>query len=234
MTAAISAFFASIFGNNIVLATMLVSMLPLFELRGAIIFASSVELWGAVTLTPWLAYLFSFLGSSLVVPVIALLFTPIVNWLKRTKLFKKLGDAIYNMVSKKSQKIQNDANVINEDVSVSEIEKQKKLRIKKMLGIFCFVAIPLPLTGVWTGTAIAVVLGMKFGDILISVISGNAVAGLIITLLTLILGDKSIYGLYAFVALVVVFILVSVTIALVKRAKNKKLQESEVSENKEN
>lgn len=222
MTAAISAFFASIFGNNIILATILISMVPLFELRGAIMFASSVELWGAVTLSPWLAYLFSFLGSSLVVPILALIFMPIINWLKKTKLFKKIGDAIYNMVSSKSQKIQSDVNEINADVKISDEEKLKKTRLKKMLGIFLFVAVPLPLTGVWTGTAIAVILGMKFTDILISVIGGNAIAGLIITILTLVLGDKSIYGLYAFIALVVVFVIVSIIVALVKKYKNKK------------
>ena len=234
MTAAISAFFASVFGNNIILATILISMLPLFELRGAIMFASSFELWGAVTLSPWLAYLYSFIGSSLIVPIIALLFIPIINWLKKTKLFKKLGNAIYNMVSSKSKKIQDDVNAINADTTIADEAKQKKSRIKKMLGIFAFVAIPLPLTGVWTGTAIAVVLGMKFTDILISVIGGNAVAGLIITLLTLILGDKSIYGLYAFLALVVVFLAVSIIVALVKRAKNKKLQKEAMLDKKEN
>lgn len=222
MTAAISAFFAGIFGNNIILATILISMVPLFELRGAIMFASSVELWGAVTLSPWLAYLFSFLGSSLVVPILALIFMPIINWLKKTKLFKKIGDAIYNMVSSKSQKIQSDVNEINADVKISDEEKLKKTRLKKMLGIFLFVVVPLPLTGVWTGTAIAVILGMKFTDILISVIGGNAIAGLIITILTLVLGDKSIYGLYAFIALVVVFVIVSIIVALVKKYKNKK------------
>ena len=233
MTAAISAFFASVFGNNIILATILLSMLPLFELRGAIMFASSVELWGAVTLTPWMAYLVSFVGSSLVVPLIALLFIPIVNWLKKTKLFKKLGNAIYNLVSSKSQKIQEDVNEINSDSTINDVQKVKKSRIKKMLGVFAFVAIPLPLTGVWTGTAIAAILGMKFTDILISVIGGNAVAGLIITLLTLILGDKSIYGLYAFMILVVVFLLVSIIVALVKRHRNKQLQLSKTKENEE-
>ena len=118
--------------------------------------------------------------------------------------------------------------------TTTDLQKEKKSRIKKMLGIFAFVAIPLPLTGVWTGTAIAVVLGMKFKDILFSVIAGNAVAGFIITLLTLILGDKSIYGLYAFIALVLLFLIVSIIIALVKKYKNKKMQtrvETTIEEN---
>ena len=75
---------------------------------------------------------------------------------------------------------------------------------------------------------------MKFGDILLSVITGNAVAGLIITLLTLILGDKSIYGLYAFLILVVIFIIVSIITMLIKRHKNKKIQkEMQKKETKE-
>lgn len=231
MTAAISAFFATVFGKHIILATIIIAMLPLIELRGAIMFASSSALWGEITLSPWLAYLVSFIGSSLVVPLIALLFTPIIRWLKKTKLFKKLGNAIYNRVNEKSSKIQEDCKNLNTNDNILASEKVKKLKWKKMIGIFAFVAVPLPLTGVWTGTAIAVVLGMSFWDTMLAVISGNAIAGLIITLLTLILGDKSIYGLYAFLILIVIFVLVSIIVSLVKRKKKQKLA---AVENKEN
>ena len=222
MTEAISAFFAGVFGNNIILATILIAMIPLIELRGAIMFASSVSLWGAVTLSPWMAYLVSFIGSSLVVPIVALVFIPIVNWLKKTKLFKKLGDAIFNMVSSKSAKIKQDVQDIGANSEIEEKQRAKKVRITKMLGIFAFVAIPLPATGVWTGTAIAVVLGMKFWEILVSVMAGNAVAGLIITLLTLLLGDKSIYGLYVFMGLVIVFVIAGIIVATIKHFKRKR------------
>ena len=53
-------------------------------------------------------------------------------------------------------------------------------RLIKQLGVFIFVAIPLPMTGVWTGTAIAVFLDLKFKDVILPIVVGNFIAGLLI------------------------------------------------------
>ena len=64
---------------------------------------------------------------------------------------------------------------------------EEKRRKMLMWGLFIFVAVPFPVTGVWTGTAIAVFLGMKFKDSFLPIVLGNLVAGSIITLLTFLL-----------------------------------------------
>ena len=68
--------------------------------------------------------------------------------------------------------------------SKSQGDTEKEVRKMLMWGLFAFVAVPFPVTGVWTGTAIAVFLNMKFKDCILPITLGNLVAGTIITLLT--------------------------------------------------
>ena len=163
--------FATIFGEHSILATIIISMFPLIELKGGIPVGMSVDFWGSNALNGTQAFLFALLGSCLVVPILAYVFTPIVNWLKRTKIFKKLGEMIDQKVKKHSESINNNTE--------SEKSRANIVWIKSLL-IFLFVAIPLPLTGVWTGTCVAVAIGLKYWQTVLSVVLGNVVAGLII------------------------------------------------------
>ena len=163
--------FATIFGEHSILATIIISMFPLIELKGGIPVGMSTDFWGVNALNGTQAFLYALLGSCLVVPILALVFTPMINWLKKTKVFRKLGEMI-------DQKVKNHSESINIKTD-SEKSGTKKVWIKSLL-IFAFVAIPLPLTGVWTGTCVAVAIGLKFWQTVLSVILGNVVAGLII------------------------------------------------------
>ncbi|MBP5651639.1 MAG: small multi-drug export protein [Clostridia bacterium] len=219
MTEAIHDFFHNIFGGNVILATIIIALLPLIELRGAIPFGMSVRLWGDAALTNWQSFLYSFLGSSAIVPVLALLFIPLINALKKTKVFKKIAVAIENRIKNKSAQIENDANVQSE-----EGKKQSKYNKKfwlKLLGVFLFVALPLPLTGVYTGTCVAVLLGLGFWWTCGVVILGNAVAGIIMTLLSSVFSGYTHIVLYVFLGLVVLFGLYEIIASAVKKKKSK-------------
>ena len=167
---AILNFFLKVFHyEEIVVA--LISVLPIVEARLAIPIGIEYGLgyfksWGL-----------SFLGTSLIVPILLLILIPFIKWLSKTKLFRKIGSALYDKFSKKSEGI---ATSLEENIG-----KKKRLSTenKKMLGVFLFVAIPLPLTGVWTGCAIASILGLRYVKSLVAVVSGNLVASLIILLL---------------------------------------------------
>ena len=52
-----------------------------------------------------------------------------------------------------------------------------------MIGIYCFVAIPFPLTGAWTGTLGAWILGLSKRKTLLAVLLGVITSGLIVTLI---------------------------------------------------
>lgn len=170
--------FSSIFGTHSILATIIIAMFPVVELKGAIPVGMSEDFWGEYALSSTQAFLFALLGSCLVVPILALLFRPIINWLKGTKLFRKLGEFLEAKVKKHS------SSLLEKAESVDGIEEDKKRRKKlwiKIIGVFAFVAVPLPLTGVWTGTCVAVAIGLNFWQTVLSCVLGNMVAGLIIT-----------------------------------------------------
>lgn len=165
--------FAFVFGSHSGIATLIISMFPIIELKGAIPIGMSVDYWGEFALSGEMALFLSILGSSIVVPIIALIFTPILRWLKGTKIFCKVGEYIEEKVNTHSTQIS--GKLANKD----DTSPNKKAFLKCLL-IFMFVAVPLPLTGVWTGTCVAVAIGLNFWQACLSVILGNIVAGLII------------------------------------------------------
>ncbi len=137
-------------------AVVLVSMLPYVELRGAIPMGISLGLH------PMYAYLLALMGSTFPAPVILLVFRPFFNFVKRTGLFRSITEKIVDNTLKKTHGI-------------------KKYYIP---GLFIFVAVPLPSTGVWTGSLAAALLNIRLKHALPAIFLGNAVAGLIITLVS--------------------------------------------------
>ncbi|MBR4418655.1 MAG: small multi-drug export protein [Clostridia bacterium] len=197
----------AIFGSNSALATVCVAMLPLLELKGAIPLGVSAQLWGAAALNTWQAFGWALLGSSLVVPIIALLFTPIYNWLKTKKFFKTILDFIVGDVAKRSD----DMKAENKNKSAGRV------LWLKIAAIFLFVAFPVPLTGVWTGTCFAVLLGLNFWVTCATVIAGNAVCGVIVTFVCQVFPQITDILFIVFVGLILVAVLAKVVSHIIKK-----------------
>lgn len=204
MTETIKEAIINLFNNNSVMATFVLALLPIFELRGAIPFGMSTQIWGENALTPLSSFLTSFLATSLVVPIIYFIFTPILTLFKKTKLFKKIAERFENRIKEKSNKMENSNT------------------LKKMIGVFLFVAIPLPLTGVYTGTCVAVVLGLNFYETLISCVGGNFIAGIIMLLLSTIFKNNTLIVLYAFIIILVLILLTGFIVKLIKKRSKSK------------
>ncbi|MGN0798757.1 MAG: COG2426 family protein [Christensenellales bacterium] len=258
MTEFIEQLFHNIFGNNVWLATILIAVIPAIELKGAIPFSMSRQIWGSEALGLFEGFFAGFLGSSMIVPVLVLLYKPIINFLKKTKFFRKLASKIEGRVDKKKQKIEDDIelqylaenggnvrilNAItdgqkeenlsqnNNTGSVSAIKNEPlenqndkatfSLK-KKIISIFIFVALPFPFTGVWTGACIAVALGLNFWQSTATVILGNAVAGLIVMLVSALFGDATIIFMYIFLAMIVSGLLFFATRAIVRMIKKRR------------
>lgn len=219
MTEFIGQIFSFIFGSHSIIATIIISMLPIIELKGAIPIGMSVDYWGDFALNGTESFLYSLLGSCLVVPIIALIFTPLLNWLKKTKMFRKLGNLIDAKVKKHSNKI-------NEQADGS---KKKSKTVLKCLLIFGFVAIPLPLTGVWTGTCVAVAIGLKYWQTVLSVVLGNVVAGLIIVFVCSIFPE-----IITILSVIFIIIVILLVIALIVKLVMPKKEEAQVAEQVEN
>lgn len=208
----ITEFFAKVFNGNVPLATIIISMVPIIELRGAIPFATNSTLWGNLAISNWKALGWSLIGSSLIVPIVALVFTPLINWLKKTKLFSKLANAIENRIKDKA------SNIAGAD------EKSKRFSReywKKVLAVFVFVAVPLPLTGVWTGSCVSVFLGLDYLTTCITVVLGNLVAGLIIALILQFFPWLNNWLLWIFLGIVLVIIVYETILHFVKKHEEK-------------
>lgn len=138
-------------GLNHELAVFLISMIPIVELRGAIPFgvALGVE-WHT-------AYILSVIGNILPVPFIILFFRPVIEYLEKTRLFGKLASKLKKRTTSK----------------IKDVNKYK------ILGLYIFVAVPLPGTGAWTGAAIAALMKMRIKHAFGAIVAGVASAGII-------------------------------------------------------
>lgn len=174
------------------LAVFLVSMLPLIELKGGIPF-------GAVgNYSVWESFPFAYLGSTLVAIPVYFLLRPILNQMKKRKFLQRITERAENIIRKKSETIAKKA---------TKAPRSHFTRTAAF-GVFCFVALPLPLTGVWTGTAIAVFLNLPFVPAFVAIACGNLVAGGIIALITACFADYADLILLILGVLAVVFIAV--------------------------
>ena len=137
--------------------TVLVSMIPVIELRGGIPFGVTVGL------PVWLAYLAAVIGNMLPVPFIVVYIRRIFRWMRRHL------PRLNRLVSKLEEK--------------AHLKGQKVTKYK-YLGLAIFVAIPLPGTGAWTGALAAAFLDMPLRKALPSIFAGVLAAGMAISILT--------------------------------------------------
>ena len=129
------------------------AMLPIVELRGAIPLGISLGL------SPIHSTILSIIGNIIVVPFLLKLLQPIMKYFEKTVIFSKT----IGWVKRRSM--------------------QKASTIKKysLWGLFLFVAIPIPTTGVWTGSIIATLLKLDFKNALFAMVLGIVVAGIIVS-----------------------------------------------------
>ena len=136
------------------LQVFFLSAVPLIEMKGAIPLGINVY-----NINPIAVFLISFLGSLLPVPFVLIFFNKIFIWLGKYKFFS----GFYNLIDRKITK------------NKSKFEKFEEI------ALITFIAIPLPTTGVWTGTAIAAFLKLDFKRSVMCAVVGSFICGLIIT-----------------------------------------------------
>lgn len=199
MAEALGEFLLKLFGGNTYAATLFVSMFPLIELKGAIPIGT-----GLFGMPLWQTSLVAYLGSTIVSVAEFFLLIPIFNLLKRIGFIKKLVLKVEGIFARKAEEI----------AKKTEGSAEKEAKKIMLWSLFVFVAVPFPVTGVWTGTAIAVFLGLKFHESVLPIAAGNLVAGGIITLLTFLLGEKYtnylIYALFVIALIMLVVFIVKI------------------------
>lgn len=138
-------------GVNKEAVIFIISLLPILELRGGLIAASllNVNIYKALVIC--------FIGNILPIPLVLMLLNKIFDLLRRWKLTQKL----VNWLEKKL------------------LSKRSQLDKYGYLGLLLFVGIPLPGTGAWTGSGLAVLLGLDRKKSFLFIILGVLLAELI-------------------------------------------------------
>ena len=137
--------------------TMLVSMIPIIELRGGLPFGV------ALGLPYYLAFPAAVIGNIIPTPFI------IVYIRKIFMLMRKYMPRLNGLVDKLERKAH---------------LKGKKVLKYQSIGLWLFVAIPLPGTGAWTGSLAAAFLDIRLKKAMPAVVLGVLTAGCIMLTLT--------------------------------------------------
>ncbi|MCM8781138.1 MAG: small multi-drug export protein [Candidatus Omnitrophica bacterium] len=147
---------------------MITAGLPISELRGAIPLALS---WGfSAPKAFWLAVI----GNILPVAPVLFLLRPVSGRLRRFIIWEHFFDWLFERTKKKSDIIQK----------------------YEALGLALFVAIPLPMTGAWTGAIAASLFNIRFRYAFFAIILGVIGAGLVVLSFCIlgVLGWEAIKG----------------------------------------
>ena len=141
------------------LITIILSMLPIAELR------LSIPVAVTVFNLPWYeAFGLGVIGNIVPIPFLLLFFEGISKLIQKIPLGKRFIDWLLKRTARHSGSIQK----------------------YEFVGLAVFVAIPLPLTGAWTASLLAYILGLKFWPSFFSIFLGVVGAAVIVTILTLL------------------------------------------------
>lgn len=141
------------------LVVVAVATLPIVELRGAV--PIGINLF---RMAWWKAVLLSVFGNMIPIFLVLLFLDRLTGWLGRLPVFERLFDWLFKRTRRKSGLIER----------------------YEFLGLAVFVGIPLPMTGAWTGSVAAVLVGMAYWRAMLAIFLGVLMAAAIVTTLSLL------------------------------------------------
>ncbi len=136
------------------LVVLFISTLPIVELRGAVPVACLL-----FKMPVWEVYVLSVVGNMIPIVPILLLMEPASRLLQRFEAGRRFLDWLFARTRRKTEGLDR----------------------YKFFGLTVFVAIPLPVTGAWTGSLAAFLLGIPFWRALASIFLGVMIAGVVVT-----------------------------------------------------
>ena len=145
--------------QNIYFKIILISSFPITELRFSIPYFILFE-----DISWDVAFVFSIIGNISIGIIIIYVIGPIMYYLKKYSYFAKPINYILRRTRTRSSVINN----------------------FKLLGLIIFVGIPLPFTGVWTGSLAAYMFSISKKKAVFGIVIGVLISGMIVTALTLL------------------------------------------------
>ena len=147
------------------LTTLIVATLPIVELRGALPYALTLG-----EMSVWQAFPLAVIGNMIPIPFIIWFLEPVTDFLRRWRLGDRFVEWLFARTRRKGKKIQ-------------ELET---------VGLIMFVAIPLPVTGAWTGSLAGHLFGLGGVRTFFACLGGVCIAGVVVSILTL--GIKGVFS----------------------------------------
>ncbi len=182
------------------LVIVLIATIPILELRGAIPFG---VLWYVETADPVMTWgqviLFSIIGNLIPVLPILFLLEPIRTLLGHIKPIGKLLDWAYARAHKRGKDV---------------IERYG------WIGLSVFVGIPLPVTGAWTGSMVALVFDIEPKKSIPAIILGVIGASIVVT--AIVKAGFEISRIFSYQTLAIAVVVVVIGLIVIRLLKKKK------------
>ncbi|HDR00112.1 MAG TPA: hypothetical protein ENN51_07515 [candidate division WOR-3 bacterium] len=155
---------------------LVISMLPIVELRGAV--PVGINLFRI----PWYAVVpLAVIGNMLPVFAILLFLNVAVRLLGRFRICRRFFDWLFARTRARSG----------------------LMRRWEFWGLVLFVSVPLPVTGAWTGSVAAVLMGLRYWRSVLAIALGVVFAGAVVTTLSLLGGWGAALAAVALLGLLV-------------------------------
>jgi len=139
--------------------TAVLTLLPISELRGGLPYAlAHGKSW-------FLAYPFCVILNAAVAPIVYVFLETIHQLLYRWGFYARIFNKLVNQARRKLN---------------------RKVERYGFWGVAIFVGIPLPVTGAWSGTLGAWVLGLSRRKTMLAILAGVAISGLIVSAIVLL------------------------------------------------
>ena len=174
------------FISNKYLLCAVLSAFPVTEIKGGILCAAVADV------NLFLAFLCCFGASVLLSAALCALFPRLLLFAERAPKIRKVTSFLTDRLEKKAELISSEA-----------AKNAEKAKGRKVFALFAFVALPLPLTGVWAGALLAAILRLDYKNALFALTAGNFAAGGIVLFVALAAGARAdaVLNVFLFLAL---------------------------------
>ena len=189
MASAIIAFFDSLGWDTTAVAALL-AVIPVTEIKGAVLYAATE---GAAV---WRGTFAAYLSSVLLAALLCVTVPRTLALARRSPFARKVAEFLTERLGSQAERIASNAEKVGE-----------KRADARTFGVFVFVAIPLPLTGIWAGALLAALLGLPAKNTFFALAAGNFTAAGVVLTVALLAGSGAdlIFEIFLYFALAILF-----------------------------
>jgi len=200
MAEKITELLGSIIENEYLLVALL-AVIPVTEIKGAILYAA-VARCDMVR-----AFLAAFGSSAVLSCIVVPLFPLFLRLAERSSGVRRATAFLTDRLERKAGKI----------IETAGVPGVGKYKSRLTLGLYAFVAVPLPFTGIWAGALLAALMRLDYRNSVFALVCGNFTAGGVVLTLALLAGEKAPYILTIFLYVALAILIVTVMRSLMRR-----------------